>query len=839
MFVETNHSRHLSLASRPVLPVTLAVAVGIVLDRAGWFPGQSPDVVTWWLAAAAATGAGWTFLKFGRTRWSFLALLVAAVCVGGTWHRYSWNSIATAEVARFASEGAQPVCLEAVALNSSTWYPAAKSNPLRAIPAESRSDVLVEVTRLRNGTHWQPSEGRTRLRIRGTSPPFAAGDHLRVYARLGKSRPQLNPGQYDYAAVERSAGRHCELYARYPECVTKLPPTFGHRFARWLAEVREYCQQQIATYVDSRQSPMVEAILLGSRNELSEETLQAFMKTGTIHLLVVSGLNVGLLAVGLWNLFGMLPFTPRWRLACIVLLVIGYAGVVGGQPPVVRASVLVVATLFSTSLIRHASSVNLLAVSAMVVMALNPGELFRPGTQLSFLGVAAVVGGAQVLAWGKRVDPLERMLAQYRSIGNTLWRHLASRFRDILLASTIVWVIVAPLVLYHFHIVSPAGLLITPIVWPLIAVALLASLGICIFGFLFPPLAWLLGQCCEICMSLLENLVGWASNIPASHIFSAGPARWWLIGFYGALGLIALVPRWQRDWKWPTAVAALWVALGFVVGYLHQTPRDLLRCAVLSVGHGTCVVLQLPSGQTVLYDAGSLGTPEQAANIVSGYLWSEGISQIDAIVISHSDVDHYNGLPGLFERFSVGGIFVSPLMFDPWENRGRLTAPNFLRESILAAGIPLREVWMNDRLHLADEQVNLEVLHPPRDGVLGRDNANSILLLVEYAGHRVLLPGDLESPGIESVIGEPPLDCDILLAPHHGSSHSDPPGFAAWCSPEWVVLSGGQTSADSQITTTSYRTSGAKIFHTAETGAVAFDITPHGITHQQFRYVRH
>ena len=73
---------------------------------------------------------------------------------------------------------------------------------------------------------------------------------------------------------------------------------------------------------------------------------------------------------------------------------------------------------------------------------------------------------------------------------------------------------------------------------------------------------------------------------------------------------------------------------------------------------------------------------------------------------------------------------------------------------------------------------------------MGRDNANSILLPVEYAGRRILLPGDLESPGIERVMADPPLDCDVLLAPHHGSEQSDPPGFAAWSSPEWVVMSG-------------------------------------------------
>ena len=113
-----------------------------------------------------------------------------------------------------------------------------------------------------------------------------------------------------------------------------------------------------------------------------------------------------------------------------------------------------------------------------------------------------------------------------------------------------------------------------------------------------------------------------------------------------------------------------------------------------------------------------------------------------------------------------------------------------LLDAIHRAGVPIREIWSGDRLHVGPD-VTVQVLHPPRKGVVGSDNANSVTLGVEYAGRRILLPGDLESPGIDDVMAEAPYDCDVLLAPHHGSRRSDPPGFAAWSTPEWVVLSGG------------------------------------------------
>jgi competence protein ComEC len=182
----------------------------------------------------------------------------------------------------------------------------------------------------------------------------------------------------------------------------------------------------------------------------------------------------------------------------------------------------------------------------------------------------------------------------------------------------------------------------------------------------------------------------------------------------------------------------------------------------------------------------------------------------------------------------VRKIYVSPLMFDPWATGGELTAPNYLKEKVDHAGVPLDEVWMNDRLRVADERVNIEVLHPPRFGVPGRDNANSLLLVIEFLGHRILLPGDLESPGIEAVIAEESLDVDVLLAPHHGSAFSDPPGFAAWCTPEWVVFSGRYSADETRLTTASYRDVGAEILRTAQGGALEFVVSSGGVSCEPF-----
>ena len=122
----------------------------------------------------------------------------------------------------------------------------------------------------------------------------------------------------------------------------------------------------------------------------------------------------------------------------------------------------------------------------------------------------------------------------------------------------------------------------------------------------------------------------------------------------------------------------------------------------------------------------------------------------------------------------------------------------------------------------------MEVLHPPRLGVAGRDNANSLTLLVRCRRRRILLTGDLEPPGLDDVMAEEPLHCDVLLAPHHGSRRSEPESLAAWSTPGWTIISNDRRF-DLRSVAAAYRAVGSQVLHTGELGAVAVTIDAAGI----------
>ena len=195
-------------------------------------------------------------------------------------------------------------------------------------------------------------------------------------------------------------------------------------------------------------------------------------------------------------------------------------------------------------------------------------------------------------------------------------------------------------------------------------------------------------------------------------------------------------------------------------GLVSRIPRDSLTCTFLSVGHGCAVVIELPDGRTMLYDAGHFGSPENGAETIANFLWSRGITRLDAVVISHNDADHYNAVPDLLVRVPARVVYVSPVMY-----RRPSRATDALREFFAQNRIDVREIAGDQRFVTPTNPhpVTIDVLHPPQSGVRGNDNANSIVLELAYQGKRVLLTGDLEGDGLARVIELPPRDVDALL----------------------------------------------------------------------------
>ncbi|TWT48304.1 ComEC/Rec2 family competence protein [Botrimarina hoheduenensis] len=829
--LRSRRARPLLPAATPLVVVAGAAAGGVLLSRLGEF-SDGDALAT--MALIPALLIAWAYF-WRRNRLSTAACLlmtaVAGVTVLGT--GFAWRAFPQNDLGRYARRSPEPVAIEAIVLAPPTNYAAPEPSPFRAIPAEPRLVFPVQVSALRNGESWQAVEGRCLVSVSGAGIELERGQRVRVFGQLRRPSPALNPGQDDAAANARNQRRLAAVWTNTARSVELLDPTQPRSGVGLLLDrLRRWSGQTFDRRLGEESATLARAMILGDGDHLSGELVRAFRQTGAIHALVVSGLHVGIVA-GFAAVLAWLRLLSRQQALLLgVALAVSYVMLVGGKPPALRAAV-VGGVLAAAALgHRNALSFNALAGAALAVLAASPGAWMATGTHLSFLAAATLLAfSSLVRAWREthRSSALQRLIERTRP-HHERWLHRTGVALALTFGATVAVLIVAgPLLAERFHVISPAAIPLAPVIGVTLPTVLLSGLSLGAFASLegiapelvIEPVMGCLAWVCQTACTALTTSVRFAEQTPGGWLPIAGMGTARLFFWYGWLAVAAQVWLHQRAWwglTWRAGLAGLALSIS---GSWLATPSQALRCEVLAVGHGAATLVSAPGGIHILIDAGSLGDPELVSQTLARALWARGVTKLDAIMLSHADVDHYNGVPGLLEYFPVRAIWCSYGMFDAVEGPDDPSAPATLQRLLATKRIPVRRLQQGDRLRLGKSGAGLVVLHPTDLGVVGSDNANSVVLGLEHQGRRVLLPGDLESPGLEQLLLQEPYPCDVLLAPHHGSRRSNPPGFSAWCRPQTVLISSGSPTP---ATATEYRTAGAKVLNTFEQGALTVRI---------------
>jgi competence protein ComEC len=679
-------------------------------------------------------------------------------------------------------------------------------------------------------------DGEARVLVTGGPIDLPVGTEIRVLGRGLRPIEPLNPGEPDMARRARESRRLSIVRVNGWEGVRVLSKPVWWSLPTAIDRLRTRASVVLAEHIDSERSGLAAALLLGLRDGLSRQVTDEFVVTGTIHVLAISGLHVGLLAIGL---FGVLRGVgvPRQRSGMIVSLIIGgYMLLVGAGTPVVRATILVWITCGALAVGRRPATINSLACAAIIVCVWRPAEVFSVGAQLSFLSTGILVGVANVMRPPREDDPIERLIDRSRSWWEKFGRHVGTWAVSGFVASAAVWLATAPLVASCFHVVSLIGLVINVCVAAIVPAAMA-------FGFLClvaaPFSSWISGACgagCDASLAVIQAMVSAAARLPCGHFWVAGPRAWWVAGwfvlFFAAL-LCLRVDLLRRAATWAT-LATAWAVVGLMgEGLVSRSGAPGLHVTMAAVGHGCGIIVRSPCGRCLVYDAGRLGAGSSARRTIEAVLWSERITRIDTLVISHADTDHFNAVPALLARFHVGEMLVpEPLL------ASRSIAVAELLASAIAHGVPVRTARAGDAFAI-DPLCRARVLHPPA-GVASAcrpNNESSLVLSIEAAGRRVLLTGDLEGPALAAFNQAHPGACDVLVAPHHGSRTSLPADIAAETRPQVVLVSGrgGNHWPDVQ---SGYAAAAAispeTILKTGSDGAIAVQLTAAGIRVKRF-----
>jgi len=843
------------LPRRPLVAVAAAVIVGSALGPWGLTACDATgsaavvqSVGGWWLLAGLALVA-WRGLVAARPVSAAAVLLLAVACLAAGWaaarHRLFAADDLAWQLEAGAAGGPAPVCVEGIVVESPRLLTPPAPDPLRPLSLGPSSECVIAVRAVRAGDAWRQASGRAAVIVEGEPPGITAGSLVSVLGRGLRPQAAANPGEFDFR--ERARLLRCLSIVRChgSECIRVVAPPSLFSASALIDRLRAAGVAALRAHISPARSPLAAALLLGSRESLPAEESREFLVTGTIHILSISGLHVGILAFALFGILRAAAVPRGWAIVAVAAITGCYMLLVRAETPVVRATLLVWLTCVGAAIGRRSLAINALAAAAIVVLAWHPPELFRVGTQFSFLSTAVLIGAAAMIRRRPTDDPIERLIEKSRSPFDRWCRRQARGMLDVIVTGAAVWVLTAPLVAMRFHVVSPVGLLLNPLVAPFIPLAMAWGFLCLALAPVSSTLAGLCGGLCDATLWCVSGIVGWAASVPGGHVWVTGPPHWWVAGWYLLLPLVLLclpIERLTRINTW-AAAAAVWIGIGLAgaaaLPLLDSQPAPL-RVVVAAMGHGCGIVVRSPTGRVLVYDAGRLGAPGAARRGMESVLWSEGVSRIDTLVLSHADTDHFNAVPELLERFAVGEVVVSPAFL-----RSDSGAVGEVLRRIHARRIPVRPVAAGDEWP-CDPLCRVRVLHPAPEeedcqveGAPAADNEASLVLAVEAAGRRMLLTGDIEGSAAARFVSADPDSCDVVVAPHHGSITSLPPEVARATRPDWVLVSGIGGSRWHDVRRAYEQASADRAANVVKTGgsdggAIALEFTAAGVRVEQF-----
>jgi len=404
-----------------------------------------------------------------------------------------------------------------------------------------------------------------------------------------------------------------------------------------------------------------------------------------------------------------------------------------------------------------------------------------------------------------------------RSPRSETWDRLVRGLGWLLAIGLSAWAVGGLLSAYHFHQVQSWGWVNTIIIMPLIWLVMVVGLFKTLLAAVAPWVAGPLGVALAWLTDLLIDLVELMAHLPAAAW--ATPA---IPALLVALGLMAiLVWTWQPLLRIPQQVTAV-AGLAFLAAAAWWTAppgqHDALTIHVLAVGSGTTTVLQLPNAGTILYDVGCFPPYDLEKWTLGPLLSRDRCWRVDAVLLSHANVDHYAGLPDLIKRRWVDSVITTPHFEHAGEQHstGRDLVERLRRNT-------WHRVVRGDRLS-GTAPAEIEVLWPPAEEINPADtNDTSLVLRVTYAGRRILLCGDIEEFAIRQLLGGTDLRADVLLLPHHGSVTPSTAAFIRAVDPQYCIRSTHRRDAGQSL---HEAVAGRKLLSTADLGAIEVNIRP-------------
>ena len=576
-------------------------------------------------------------------------------------------------------------------------------------------------------------------------------DRVYITGEVSIPKERSNPGTFDYRRYLKSIGIRCIITAENIENVKK---------AGGIAALLKSAKCRTADIFESAlgdDSAVVMGLLFGETSGIDEDIIETFRRGGTAHVLAVSGLHLGLLYSFLCRFKRKKRSIPAD--IAIVLALSAYTALAGFTASVVRACLMIFIHIAGNHLNRRYDLISSTCVSMIIILAVNPMQIYSAGFQMSFLAVITL--GIMI--------PL-----------------IQKKIKGILLPMIAVQTGMVPYTMYVFNYVSLTSVISNIPVY-FIAAAMIPA-GISVIAFCWLPV---IAKPAAMITGLFVKLLLWCNDFTyMGGVFTfdvASPSVIFLAVYYififymcSEAGQIALI---RRNYKKIAAVFAAAVICGAVYSVYLSDGFEKTDMVFVDVGQGDCLHIKA-GGKNLLIDGGGSFNYNVGKSTLKPYLLKNGVTKIDMAIATHLHTDHYQGLKELSQTYRIKklGVYEANSV-----NENHLKK-EFKTDEILylAAG---------DVINMG-RNVSVEVLSPDRGNPLDEkdENKNSLVLRVNVKGSSVLMTGDIDEKGEKTLIADTDIKADILKVAHHGSRYSSCEKFIAVAAPKIAVIQVGKNT---------------------------------------------
>lgn len=812
------------VARVPMFAAAIAFGTGVLLSRYIYHP------IWFWLVAAALLVSIAAASRKRIPYTAYAALLAAFACTGAfVSQARDCQPVAPATITSFAND--EPVVIAGYLMRDGLvrdGQPASESIDLAvdevttasgAVAASGGARITLYAPHKRSradddDSEDESSDGIPKIR------QHLYGERLRLKTKLHLPVNYKNPGAFDYVAYLRSKDINV-LGSAKVDHVETLPGRGGTTIGHWRATARRSVLSHIDRLWPRASAALISAMIVGDAAGISRETRLEFQRSGTYHVLVVSGMNVAILAVVVFWVLRRLRAGNEWATLITIVLACAYALLTDLGAPILRAVLMLSMYQVTRLLYRDGAALNAVGTAALALLVWEPRALFEPSFQLTFLSVTAIAGigipllerTSQPYLSAVRRLPLvgydqafEPKIAQWRLD----LRLIASRLQpltgrrvatfavtwiprsvlgafELIVISLLMQVSLALAMVWYFHRLPAASVLANIAVVPLTGILMPACVAAVAMSYMSSQLAVLPAAVAGWALAGITGTVHQLGPRAADMRF-ATPTLAVCVVFAVAFTAAMLLARRSR-WLCAAGLvllfsAALWVARSEPP---VQHRPGALELTAIDVGQAESLLMITPEGKTLLLDAGgplgfSRSEFDVGEDVVSPYLWSRGIRTLDAVALSHVHSDHMGGMTAIIANFRPREIWYGPHL--PTEAFDRLLSVCRQYAVELKPRVAREEfAWGGARFQVLSPAANTEI--KPREA----DNA-SLVLRVSYGQNSMLLPGDIGSK-VEGGFSSQQAAADVLKVAHHGSKNSTSPEFLLAVGPRFAVISAG------------------------------------------------